>query len=54
MQSRDPVPHEFRRVKENISMLDGRDLMAWVYLYNLPIAGLKLIRSGDYVKCKES
>jgi gamma-glutamylcyclotransferase (GGCT)/AIG2-like uncharacterized protein YtfP len=42
-------PHEYVRSRQNIILADGGQLNAWVYLYNRPTTGLKLITSGDYL-----
>jgi len=45
-----PEPHEYRRIQTNVHLLDGRELIAWVYEYNYPIKGLKRITSGNYME----
>jgi gamma-glutamylcyclotransferase (GGCT)/AIG2-like uncharacterized protein YtfP len=42
-------PHEYVRSRQNITLADGGEITAWVYLYNRPATGLKLIASGDYL-----
>lgn len=42
-------PHEYVRSRQNITVTDGVQISAWVYLYNRPTTGLKLITSGDYL-----
>jgi gamma-glutamylcyclotransferase (GGCT)/AIG2-like uncharacterized protein YtfP len=42
-------PHEYVRSRQKITLADGDQINAWVYLYNRPITGLKLIASGDYL-----
>lgn len=42
-------PHEYVRQQQTITLADGHTLTAWVYLYNQPITGLKLIASGDFL-----
>ncbi|MES2268720.1 MAG: gamma-glutamylcyclotransferase family protein [Bacteroidota bacterium] len=44
-------PNLYIRQLEAIETEDGT-LEAWVYLYNLPIAGLPIIPSGNYVDYK--
>jgi gamma-glutamylcyclotransferase (GGCT)/AIG2-like uncharacterized protein YtfP len=43
-----PDPHEYVRCKTSVTLPDNTTLIAWVYLYNWPIAGLENINSGDY------
>lgn len=42
-------PHEYVRQQHTITLTSGHQVMAWVYLYNRPITGLKLIPSGDFL-----
>ncbi|MBN46139.1 MULTISPECIES: gamma-glutamylcyclotransferase family protein [unclassified Methylophaga] len=42
-------PHEYVRQQLMVSLSDGHKLKAWVYLYNRPVSGLKLIASGDFL-----
>ena len=42
-------PHEYVRQQCSVTLDNGTRLTAWVYLYNRPIAGWKLIASGDYL-----
>ena len=44
-----PEPHEYRRVRRQITGMSGRHYHAWVYLYARPIDGRALIVSGDYL-----
>jgi len=46
----DPPPTEFRREKATITLENGDQVEAWIYLYNWPTFGLPRIRSGDYVQ----
>jgi gamma-glutamylcyclotransferase (GGCT)/AIG2-like uncharacterized protein YtfP len=34
----------------DVTLEDGRDVEAWVYFYNAPLAGAPRIPSGDYLK----
>ena len=43
-----PAPHEYRRCRMPVTLPDNRSLIAWVYLYNRPVAGLEPIPCGDY------
>lgn len=45
-----PEPHEYKRVKADIHLGDGRMLKAWVYEFNHPVTTHKLIKSGNYVE----
>ena len=42
-------PHEYVRQQQMICLSNGNKLPAWVYLYNHPISGKKLITSGDFL-----
>ena len=41
---------EFHRDKATIYLQNGDAVKAWIYIYNRPIEGLKVIASGDYLK----
>ena len=43
-----PSPHEYQRCKMPVNLYGYGVIPAWVYLYKRPVAGLKLIASGDY------
>jgi gamma-glutamylcyclotransferase (GGCT)/AIG2-like uncharacterized protein YtfP len=43
-----PQPNEFIRQLIKVK-IEGAHLKCWVYLYNLPIGGLKVIESGKYL-----
>lgn len=42
-------PHEYRRQQRQISLADGRQFKAWVYLYNWDVRNLPQIVSGDFL-----
>jgi gamma-glutamylcyclotransferase (GGCT)/AIG2-like uncharacterized protein YtfP len=42
-------PNLYLRVSHPIETADG-PINAWVYVYNLPVAGLPQIYSGDYIE----
>lgn len=44
-----PKPHEFIREKRPVTLPDGKQVLAWVYLYNRNTAQLERIDSGDYL-----
>ncbi len=44
-----PKPHEYRRCQTTVYLSDNRAVLAWVYLYNWPVAELKPIVGGDYL-----
>lgn len=44
-----PQPHEYKRMAQSVKLSDGRRLLCWVYVYNRPTAGLKLIIGGDFL-----
>lgn len=43
-----PAPQEYERVRLDVRH-DGRDRMAWVYVYRWPLEGATLIDSGDFL-----
>lgn len=45
-----PYPHEYKREKRLVNLTGGKQVEAWVYLYNYDVARLFQIKSGDYVK----
>lgn len=45
-----PEPTEYVRSKRAVVLEDGRTLMAWVYVYNRPVEGLREIVSGDFLE----
>ncbi|PWI33200.1 gamma-glutamylcyclotransferase [Vibrio albus] len=50
-----PQPHEYIRKKGLISLPDGGNILAWVYIFNHDLSTLTEIKSGDYlgyIKCR--
>jgi gamma-glutamylcyclotransferase (GGCT)/AIG2-like uncharacterized protein YtfP len=45
------LPNLFIRAMVSVETGSGQ-MDCWVYLYNLPVAGFRLIESGDYVSYK--
>lgn len=43
-------PAEYARVRQEVVLSDGRSLIAWVYLYRRPTAGLAEIVAGDFLR----
>jgi gamma-glutamylcyclotransferase (GGCT)/AIG2-like uncharacterized protein YtfP len=43
-----PQPHEYVRKVLPITLSSGERMMAWVYVFNRDVAGMRHIRSGDY------
>ena len=41
-------PREYRRDRVMVKLEDGKEMVAWCYLYNRPTAGLRLIPGGDW------
>lgn len=41
-------PAEYRRLIQNVTLLDGSNVEAWVYVYNWPVAKLQRIASGRF------
>ncbi|HZV81656.1 MAG TPA: gamma-glutamylcyclotransferase family protein [Geobacteraceae bacterium] len=39
---------EYVRTVTRVTLSDGTELDAWIYLYNRPVGGLTLIDSGDF------
>ncbi|MFM8340639.1 MAG: gamma-glutamylcyclotransferase [Methylomonas sp.] len=44
-----PAPTEYQRVLQTVYLSNGEAISAWIYLYNRPISGLKVIESGDFL-----
>lgn len=42
-------PAEYVRRKEHVLLKDGRDIVAWIYIYNRSTDGLRRIESGDFL-----
>jgi len=42
-------PTEYVRCRQDIQLENGATCSAWVYLYNLPTANLRLLPSGDFL-----
>ena len=45
-----PFPHEYIRKQRPVKLVNGAQVLAWVYLFNRDVSNLKAIKSGDYVK----
>jgi gamma-glutamylcyclotransferase (GGCT)/AIG2-like uncharacterized protein YtfP len=45
-----PQPHEYKRKVLLVQLCDGGCVMAWVYVFNRSVAGLRHVSSGDYRK----
>ncbi len=43
-------PTLFKREKTNVQLGNGRQISAWVYIYNHPTENLQWIPSGDYLQ----
>lgn len=43
-----PKPHEYRRREVPVKRPQGGSVMAWVYLYNWPLAGYRNPGKGNY------
>ncbi len=41
---------DYRREVKRVQLPDGESVHAWVYLYNRPTDGLKVIPGGDYLQ----
>jgi|TARA_B110000495_G_C22507421_1_gene310773 gamma-glutamylcyclotransferase (GGCT)/AIG2-like uncharacterized protein YtfP len=42
-------PHEYARKKRPVSLVNGQNIQAWIYLFNWKTGGLLKIPSGDYL-----
>ncbi len=45
-----PHPHEYIRKKAKVSLPEGGNLTAWVYIYNHGVSQLTRIEGGDYMQ----
>ena len=45
---------EFHRQKVAITLVSGRKLISWIYLYRGETSGLKLIALGDYLRFRHA
>ena len=45
-------PTEYRREKHEVTLLNGRKVIAWVYIYNRPVENFPLISSGDFLNAE--
>ena len=46
----DPQASEYLRVSRPVKLDDGREVIAWLYLYNRAVKGLPVIKTGDWRK----
>jgi gamma-glutamylcyclotransferase (GGCT)/AIG2-like uncharacterized protein YtfP len=44
-----PERSEYRRDLIAVQLPNGKEVMAWVYWYNLPVVGKRRIRNNDYL-----
>lgn len=47
-----PQPHEYQRLPETVTLVDGQRITAWVYWFRRSVLGLSQIKSGDYFDVK--
>ena len=45
--------NDYVRVQRSVHTEDGRDVTAWLYLYNRTVSGFELINNGDWRMTKE-
>jgi gamma-glutamylcyclotransferase (GGCT)/AIG2-like uncharacterized protein YtfP len=45
---------EFCRKKATISLKNGKNVTAWIYIFCGPVSGLPVIRGGNYLKLLKS
>jgi gamma-glutamylcyclotransferase (GGCT)/AIG2-like uncharacterized protein YtfP len=50
----DPPPHQFERQIVDVLLDNGQTISAWVYVYCLATGDKVRIRTGDYLRAKES
>jgi gamma-glutamylcyclotransferase (GGCT)/AIG2-like uncharacterized protein YtfP len=43
----------FARRRCQVSLVDGRRIESWIYVYNQPVTSAELIASGDYLTYKQ-
>jgi gamma-glutamylcyclotransferase (GGCT)/AIG2-like uncharacterized protein YtfP len=48
-----PPPAQYVRERQQVALRNGESLLAWVYLYNLPVDPRTWIRSGDFLRDTE-
>jgi pyruvate carboxylase len=46
--------HRFKRKRVTIIQADGKSITSWIYLYARSVTRRSLIRSGDYVRYRNS
>jgi gamma-glutamylcyclotransferase (GGCT)/AIG2-like uncharacterized protein YtfP len=45
-----PKPNEYIRLKQTVTLKNGRTVTAWVYIYNHSTEGLELIKSANFIQ----
>jgi gamma-glutamylcyclotransferase (GGCT)/AIG2-like uncharacterized protein YtfP len=45
-----PEPTQYVRQMFSVTLADGSESEAWTYVYNWPLGGLKLIKSGRFLQ----
>lgn len=50
----DPQPHQFERQEHTVTLQNGEELLAWIYIYIQPVPVEKRIPSGDYLHFKRN
>ncbi|MCJ7837635.1 MAG: gamma-glutamylcyclotransferase [Burkholderiales bacterium] len=48
-----PAPTEYVREEKEVILNNGRKLIAWIYIYNRPVAGCEEIATGDFLSPKD-
>jgi len=51
---RDAPPHEYRRERVQVTLVDGSTIGAWTYVLDRDPSGLARIEGGDYVAWRQS
>lgn len=50
----DPQGSLYHREVADVRLHDGRQVSAWIYLYNRPVDGLPRLASGDFLEARRS
>lgn len=48
----DPKPHEFARKEKTVRLQNGKEILAWIYIYVMAVSGKERIPSGDFFTFK--
>jgi len=45
-----PKPTLYKRIKDNVRLINGNIINSWIYIYNMPVDNLVRIKSGNFTK----